>query len=149
MNKRRETKEEKVLITKIGKEETQTKNRIVEGAVAAYVETKAEIDRLTNALKSSKNVLVEEAKNILGDDDVSTITFGVDEDKVQIGFGYDIKITDDDTLYKILGERFEDLVTVKTSLTPDKKLKEMALEDDGLAECMSVKEKAPTFKVVK
>jgi len=149
MNKRKETKEEKVLLTKIGKEETQTKNRILEGAVAAYVETKAEIDRLNNALKSAKGVLVEEAKKVLGEDDISTITFCVDDDKVQVSFGYDIKITDDEKLYKILEERFEDLVETKISLAPGKKLKEMALEDDGLAECMSVKEKAPAFKVVK
>lgn len=143
------TKETKVLKIKIGKTETEEKNRVVEGAVASFVETKAEIDRLNNALKSAKEILVEEAKEILGEDDVSTITFSVDDDKVQVSFGYDIKITDDEKLHKILDERFEDLVLTKFTIVPTKKLKEMALEDDGLAECMSVKEKAPAFKVVK
>lgn len=139
-----------MLVTKIGKTQTETKNRIVEGAVAVYVETKAEIDRLIDALKSSKKVIVEEAKKVLGDDDdVSTITFGVDDDKVQVSFGYDIKVTDDLLLREVLDDRFDDLVTTKTSYTPVTKLKEMALEDDGLAECMSVKEKTPAFKVVK
>ena len=73
----------------------------------------------------------------------------VDDDKVKIGFAYDIKVKDVDALKEILGDRFDDLVSVKTDYKPDTKLKEMTLDDDGLKVCMSVKEKAPSVAVVK
>jgi len=138
-----------MLRVKIGREVTEQKDRSAEGAVADFVEIKTEIDALNEKLKVAKEVLIDKAVLILGDDETSTITFSVDDDSVQISFGYDIKVKDEDTLRKILADRFDDLVTTKTTFTPDKKLKEMALEDDGLHECMSVKAKTPALKVVK
>lgn len=138
-----------MLIVKIGRETTKQKDRNAEGSVADFVEIKTEIDELNEKLKVAKEVLIDKAVEILGDDETSTITFSVDDDSVQISFGYDIKVKDEATLRKILADRFDDLVTTKTTFTPDKKLKEMALEDDGLHECMSVKAKAPALKVVK
>ena len=138
-----------MLRVKIGREVTEQKDRGAEGSVADFVEIKTEIDALNEKLKVAKEVLIEKAVEILGDDETSTITFSVDDDSVQISFGYDIKVKDEDTLRKILADRFDDLVTTKTTFTPDKKLKEMALEDDCLHECMSVKAKAPALKVVK
>jgi bifunctional DNA-binding transcriptional regulator/antitoxin component of YhaV-PrlF toxin-antitoxin module len=93
--------------------------------------------------------MIDEAREVLGDGDTQTLTFCVDDDKVKIGFAYDVKVKDIDTLKEVLGERFDDLVTVKTDYKPDTKLKEMALDDDGLKECLSVKEKAPSVAVVK
>ena len=138
-----------MLIVKIGKNQTEEKSKVVEAAVTSFVATKSKIDELNAILKADKEVLIEKAKKILGDDDVSTITFMVGEEKVQMGFGYDIKISDDELLRKVLGDRFDDLVITKTSYAPEKKLKEMMVDDDGLAECLSIKEKATTFKVVK
>lgn len=138
-----------MLKVKIGRKTSTERNRSVEGAVTAFCETKAKIDELDEQLKKHKTLIVDEAKNILGDDDVSTITFSVGEDSVKISFGFDIKVTDDTTLKEILGDRFEDLVTVKTDYKPVNKLKEMALEDDGLKSCLAVKEKTPTVAVVK
>jgi len=40
-------------------------------------------------------------------------------------------------------------VSTKTVFTPGAKLKTMVLDDDGLRECLSVKAKAPAFKIVK
>ena len=138
-----------MLVVKIGKNQTEEKSKVVEAAVASFVETKHKIDELNVILKADKEVLIEKARKIFGDDDVSTITLMVGEDKVQMGFGFDIKISDDVLLRKVLGERFDDLVITKTSYAPEKKLKEMMLDDDGLAECLSIKEKATAFKVVK
>ena len=138
-----------MLNTKIAKITNESKDVAVETAVMGFVSTKAKIDELTKELKEHKDVLGLKAKEVLDGTDVSTITFGVDDDNVQITLGWDIKVSDDEALKKALGKRFEDLVTVKETFTPDKKLKEMALEDESLLECISVKEKAPAFKVVK
>ncbi|WP_294962356.1 hypothetical protein [Sulfurimonas sp.] len=138
-----------MLVVKIGKKETEVKNRAVESALNLFVETKQKIDGHNEDLKKAKEILIAEARIILGDDDTSTITFGVDDDKVKITFGYDIKVSDEDALKKMFGDRFDDLVTVKTVVTPGVKLKEMALDDDGLKMCLTVKEKAPAVAVVK
>ena len=138
-----------MLLVKIGKKETQVKNREIERAVGEFVDLKEQIASLNKDMQSPKEILVKEAKKILGDDDTSTITFGVDDDKIKITFGYDIKVSDQDALKNIFGDRFDDLVTIKTVVTPGAKLKEMALDDDGLKMCLSVKEKTPAISVVK
>ena len=138
-----------MLTVKIGKDEQQEKDRAVEQAVIGFVETKAKMDALKTELDGYKDALAAKAEDVLNGSDTSTITFGVDDDKVKITFGYDVKVKDVEALREILGERFDDLVAVKTDYKPETKLKEMAIEDDGLAECMTVKPKAPAVAVVK
>ena len=138
-----------MLTVKIGKNETELASKAVQAAVLNFVETKGEIDLLNEKLKGYKATMIDQARDILGDGDTQTLTFCVDDDKVKIGFAFDIKIKDEAALREILGERFDDLVSVKTDYKPDTKLKEMALDDDGLRECMSVKEKAPSVTAVK
>jgi len=138
-----------MLKVKIAKKESEQKDRVVESALGLFVETKAKIDELNKVLKEQKEVLVAKAKEILGDDEASTVTLSVDDDSVKITFGWDVKVDDEGKLQEILGERFDDLVTTNVVFKPDTKLRAMALEDDGLRECLVIKEKAPSVSVVK
>ncbi len=138
-----------MLRIKIGKSIQEEKDRVVESALGGFVDIKSQIDLLNVELKKHKDILIQKGRDILGDDEASTITFGVDDGNVNITFGWDIKVVDQDTLKAIVGDRFDDLVSTKVVCTPTAKLKEMVLEDDGLQRCMSVKEKAPALKIVK
>lgn len=138
-----------MLEIKIGKKVTEETNREVEAAVLGFVDIKSQIDKLNLKLKEHKDVLSQKGVTILEDSEASSVTLSVNEDNVNIKYDWDIKVTDDVKLKKIVGERFEDLVSTKTVFTPGAKLKTMVLDDDGLRECLSVKEKAPAFKIVK
>jgi len=138
-----------MLTVKIGKEESSLADKGVQIAVLGFAETKSKIDLLNVKLKDYKETIIEAGRTILGDGDTQTLTFCVDESKVKIGFAFDIKIKDEKALRELLGERFDNLVSVKIDYKPDTKLKEMALDDDGLKSCMSVKEKAPSVVMVK
>ena len=138
-----------MLKVKIGRTQTEEKNRKVESAVISFVEKKAKIDALTKELNEEKAILTQEAREILEDNDATVVTFGVDEDNVKVTFAYDVKVIDDEALKEQLGRRYKDLVTIKTEVKPVAKLKEMALEDDSLKDCLQVKEKTPTVAIVK
>lgn len=138
-----------MLTVKIGKDETPLESKAVQAAVLGFIAVKSEMDLLKKKLDEHKAVMVDEAREILSDDETQTLTYCVGDDKVKVSFGFDIKVKDADGLRTLLGSRFDDLVTVKTDYKPDTKLKEMALDDDGLKSCLSVKEKAPSVAVVK
>lgn len=138
-----------MLKVKIAKKESEQKDRVVESALALFVETKVKIDALNKVLKEQKDVLTTKAREILGDDEASTVTLSVDDDSVKITFGWDVKVEDEGTLQEILGDRFQDLVTTNVVFKPDNKLRVMAVDDDGLRECLVIKEKAPSVAVVK
>ncbi len=138
-----------MLKVKIAKKESEQKDRVVESAVGLFVETKTKIDELNKVLKEQKDVLVAKARDILGEDEASTLTFSVDDDSVKISFGWDVKVENEGVLQEILGERFQDLVTTNVVFKPDGKLRAMALEDDALRECLIIKEKSPAVSIVK
>jgi hypothetical protein len=140
-------KGKRMLVKKIGKNEETQRNKEVESAVTRYVDTKAEIDKLNEQLKVDKEIIATFGKNELEESEASTITLSCGDSTIKLTFGFDVRVSNVETLEKILGERFQDLVTVKTECKPDTKLKQMALNDDGLKECLVIKEKAPTFKV--
>ncbi len=135
--------------TKIGKEVSTIKDSTTERALKDFVKTKAEIDALNSLLKEQKEVLANKAKGLLYEEEASTILFQSGDSAVKITLGIDAKIKDEEILRKILGERFHDLVNETITQKPEKKLKEMALEDDALLECIELKEKAPAVSVVK
>ena len=118
-------------------------------AIKRFVETKKELDLQTGKLKSIKDELVIEAQNILKSVDETGVTFITGDDSVKVAFGWDIGVSDEATLAELLGDRFDDLVTTKIVYTPTSKLKEMSLQDDGLKQCLTVKEKAPTVTITK
>jgi len=138
-----------MLVVKIGKKTTPRENIEDDVAFLNFVKTKKEIDTLNESLKKSKEHLSTAAKEELGESDAATVTFQKDGYAIKISFGWDIKIKDEDLLKEIIGDRFEDLVETKVTQAPSKKLKELALEDDGLQKCMVVKEKAPSVTMVK
>ena len=138
-----------MLVAKIGKKTTEETSREVEAAVIKFVDIKEQIDKLTVVLKEQKEILVKKGEAILEDSEASSVTLGVGDDNVNIKFDWDIKVDNEKKLRAVIGDRFSDLVTTKTVFTPTAKLKGMALEDDGLKECLSVKPKAPAFKIVR
>jgi len=138
-----------MIAVKIGKKTKPREKLSDEMALIGFVKTKQEIDALNQELKSFKEVLAEAAKEELGNTDASTVTFQMDDKAVKISFGWDVKIKDPDTLKEVLGDRFYDLVEETIVQKPAKKLKEIALEDDGIRECLEIKEKSPSVAVVK
>ena len=138
-----------MIVVKIGKKTSPRENISDEMALLGFIKTKGEIDTLNEELKGYKTVLAEAAKEELSDTDASTVTFQIGDKAVKISFGWDIKIKDPDTLKEVLGERFYDLVEETIVQKPAKKLKEIALEDDGIRECLEIKEKTPTVTAVK
>ena len=138
-----------MLHAKIGKDEFPVKDRKALADLLGFVETKAKIDALNEVLKGYKSGLVEKAREIIGDSEAQTLTFVAGDDAVKVSFGYDIKIDDEAALVELLGERFDDLVKTVVSYKPETKLKEMALEDDGIKSCLKIKEKTPSIAVVK
>jgi len=147
MKKRK--RQRKMLKAKVGKRVSEHKDSDTEIAVMQFVNIKREIDELNVKLKEQKAVLSQKARDFLSDDDASTITFSVDEDSVKVSFGWDVKVDDEGKLQDILGKRFEDLVKTSVVFKPVDKLRVMAIDDDGIRECLIVKEKAPAVSVVK
>ncbi len=134
---------------KINKSINQINDIVLEEAIRGFVGVKSEIDRLNEKLEKYKEVINQKAKEILSGDDTATVTLGVDNGNIKVTFGWDIKVADEPKLRVILGNRFDDLVNSTTTFAPLPKLKEMALNDDGLKECLSIKEKSPSITVVK
>ena len=142
-----------MLEIKIGRKSTQQNNKVVESALTQFVELKAEQTKIDNKLKEQQTILAEFGKGELSNSDNSSLTLSVGDDGVNIKFDWNIKVSDKEKLREILGDRYQDLVTVKTEITPVAKLKKDALaalekDDSELMDCFSIKEKAPAFKVV-
>lgn len=135
---------------KIGKNVVgNRKDKGLQEAISSFVELKKEIDLQNEKLKFVKEVIVAKAKEILEGVDETGVTLIAGDDSVKVAFGWDISVSDEATLTELLGDRFDDLVTTKVSYTPTAKLKEMSLQDDGLKQCLNVKEKAPTVTIGK
>lgn len=136
------------MIVKIGKKNFGCDTKEAIRAVEDFYDLKREIDVLSEKLKEHKEVIVSYAKEALEGNDNATVTFEADTKIVKVSFGWDINIEDEVKLKEILGERFDVLVKTETVLKPERRLKEMALEDDGLKLCLSIKEKTPSVAVV-
>lgn len=144
-----------MLRVKIGKDEIEVKDRKVESKLLEYLEVKAEADKLANQLKELKDPLLEFAAAQLDGNDATIVTIApVDTslpglEGLKVTFGIDVKIGDVEKLEKILGDRFDDLVKTEETYKPENKLKEMAVDDEGLRECLVIKDKTPSITVVK
>lgn len=134
---------------KIAKQTDKIKSVKVEKAIEELAKLKQVSDDANDQMKAHKETIIEEARKQLDGTDIQTISFGVSETEVKVSFSYDIKIQDEDNLLALLGDRYYDLTTEKKVISPTTKLKEMALEDDGLSDYMSIKEKAPAVSVKK
>lgn len=136
-----------MLSVKIGRDQKELRNKKIEEAVTKFVLLKNAQKELTEQLKEQQNILSDFGRIELEDIDAASITLIAGDDAVNIKYDWDVKVKDNEKLEHILGDRYQDLVSIKTEVKPGTKLKTMALEDDGLKLCFDVKEKAPAFKV--
>lgn len=139
-----------MLSVKIGKETQSLSDKKVEAAVAGFLSVKDEMDLLNEKLKEHKEAINLCAKSVLEGSEAATVSLlGADGQGVKVTFGWDVSVSDNAGLKTLLGKRFNDLVDTQTVYKPVAKLKKMALEDDGLKECLTIKEKAPSVSVVR
>jgi len=134
---------------KIGSLSAQVNDKKLKTAISSFIKAKKELDLQNIALKSIKDEIVAKAKELLEDEKETTITFSCNEDSVKVVFAWDINIVNQNLLFETLGTRFDDLVNTKISYIPTAKLKQMSLEDENLAKCLSQKEKVPALSVIK
>lgn len=115
--------------------------------IKKFVDLKKVIEAQEKELKALKDEIVHEAKEFLKDKEEATVTFDVLDDSVKVAFAWDMSIVNEAQLMEILGARFDDLVKTKISYSPTENLKEMINADDGLKECIKIKEKAPAVTI--
>jgi len=121
----------------------------LKASIFEYITLKDEISFINERLKQARDIISVKAKEILEDCDETTITLLADNESLKVVFAWDINISDEAKLNELLGSRFDDLVNTKISYTPTAKLKDMSLSDDGLKECLSIKQKAPIFTILR
>ncbi|QMS60452.1 hypothetical protein IXZ18_10220 [Campylobacter fetus subsp. venerealis bv. intermedius] len=137
------------MIVKIGKNETKIHDKSLENAVNEFACLKHKIDSLGDELKAYKEIIAGKASELLNDSDALSINFeSLSGNKLKVSFGFDVKVRDADTLAVLLGDKFSLLVKEEKIYKPEKRLKELALEDDGLKECLEIKEKAPLVSLI-
>lgn len=137
------------VVVKIGKQEKEVIAARVESAANGFLALKAQIDALSEELEERKTILVEFANAQLKASDASTLAIGVANGAIKVEFGWDVKVENEAALRDLLGARFDDLVKTKITYTPEAKLKEMALIDDGLKETLLIKEKKPSVTAIR
>ncbi|AQW80774.1 hypothetical protein [Campylobacter pinnipediorum] len=138
------------MIVKIGKKETNLTDKKLGRSIEDFCELKAQIDVLNEKLKDTKEYIAFRANELLSDSDANTISLIVDNDNgVKVSLGQDIVIKDDELLRELLGDKFDMLVKTEVVYKPERKLKELALEDNGLKECLSIKQKAAAVSMLK
>ncbi|CUU83514.1 Uncharacterised protein [Campylobacter hyointestinalis subsp. hyointestinalis] len=137
------------MLVKIGKNETKIHDKSLESAVDEFAYLKRKIDSLNDELKAYKDIIANKANELLENSDALSIGFeSISGNKLKVTLGWDVKVKDADTLALLLGDKFSLLVKEEKIYKPEKRLKELALDDDGLKECLEIKEKAPSFYVL-
>ncbi|EAJ5692751.1 hypothetical protein IO424_000062 [Campylobacter fetus] len=137
------------MLVKIGKNETKIHDKRLETAIDEFAYLKRKIDSLNDELKVFKDVITSKANELLGDSDALSIGFeSISGNRLKVSLGWDVKVKDPDTLALLLGDKFSLLVKEEKIYKPEKRLKELALDDDGLKECLEIKEKAPSISLI-
>ncbi|MFW5606095.1 MAG: hypothetical protein ACOCMY_00035 [Campylobacter hyointestinalis] len=137
------------MIVKIGKNETKIHDKSLESAVDEFSYLKRKIDSLNDELKAYKDVIANKASVLLENSDALSIGFeSISGNRLKVSLGWDVKVKDADTLALLLGDKFSLLVKEERVYKPEKRLKELALEDDGLKECLEIKEKTPSVSLI-
>lgn len=138
-----------MIVARVGKNEQRFEHKALEKAIFAFIEAKSAIESWNESVKDAKVLIEVEAKSLLVNSEAATISLFVEkEDGVKVSFGWDIKVGDDVKLKELLGESFNLLVKTETIYKPEAKLKELALQDDGLKACLIIKEKAAAVSVL-
>ncbi|ANE33731.1 hypothetical protein CHL_0355 [Campylobacter hyointestinalis subsp. lawsonii CCUG 27631] len=137
------------MIVKIGKNETRIYDKSLETAVDEFAYLKRRIDSLNDQLKVYKDIIANKANELLENSDALSIGFeSISGNKLKVSLGWEVKVKDPDTLALLLGDKFSLLVKEERVYKPEKRLKELALEDDGLKECLEIKEKTPSVSLI-
>ncbi|CUU79931.1 hypothetical protein [Campylobacter hyointestinalis] len=137
------------MLVKIGKNETKIHDKRLETAVDEFAYLKRKIDSLNDELKVFKDIITSKANELLGDSDALSIGFeSISGNRLKVTLGWDVKVKDPNTLALLLGDKFSLLVKEEKIYKPEKRLKELALDDDGLKECLEIKEKAPSISLI-
>lgn len=137
------------MLVKIGKNETKIHDKSLESAVDEFAYLKRKIDSLNDELKAYKDIIANKASVLLENSDALSIGFeSISRNKLKVSLGWDVKIKDPNTLALLLGDKFSLLVKEERVYKPEKRLKELALDDDGLKECLEIKEKAPSISLM-
>ncbi|AQW87875.1 hypothetical protein CPIN18021_1076 [Campylobacter pinnipediorum subsp. caledonicus] len=138
------------MIVKIGKQEINLTDKKLGRNIEDFCEIKAQVDALNNKLKDIKEYIAFRANELLADSDANTISLIVDNyNGVKVNLGQDIVIKDNELLKELLGDKFDMLVKTEVVYKPERKLKELALDDDGLKECLSIKQKTPAVSMLR
>jgi len=137
-----------MLEIKIGKSQTQKTNRKIENAIKRFINLKNQEKSIKQKLKNIQTLLAKFGEIELNEKDNASINLIVDDNTLNIKYDWDIKVKDNKKLHDILGNRYKDLVNIRTQIKPLTKLKEMALDNDNLKLCLDIKQKSPVFKVM-
>lgn len=137
-----------MLEIKIGKSQTQKTNKKIENAIKRFINLKNQEKSIKQKLKNIQTLLAKFGEIELNEKDNASINLIVDDNRLNIKYDWDIKVKDNKKLHDILGNRYKDLVNIRTQIKPLTKLKEMALDNDNLKLCLDIKQKSPVFKVM-
>ncbi|QMS61887.1 hypothetical protein GZ988_005150 [Campylobacter fetus] len=137
------------MLVKIGKNETKIHDKSLENAVDEFAYLKRRVDSLNDELKAYKDIIVNKANELLENSDALSIGFeSISGNRLKVSLGWDVKVKDADTLALLLGDKFSLLIKEEKIYKPEKRLKELALNDDGLKECLEIKEKAASISLI-
>lgn len=116
-------------------------------ALAHFVTLKSKEKQLKEELELCHEAIVSFSRKYV-DSDGCTVTLECPAgQKIKVAFGTDITINDAETLQGLLGEGWGLLVKQKISFAPEPKLKEIALDNPQIRECLKYKEKRPAISV--
>lgn len=137
-------------IVKKGKDQIACHDRVFADNIRLACGLMADIRKIDPMLKAQKEVIAERAREYI--DNAGTVTFIVDEISCKVTFGYECTIPEGniEEVRRLLGDRFEDLVKVKTVYNGTSKLIEMAADADrgrAIAKHLVVKEKSPSIQI--
>jgi hypothetical protein len=137
------------VIIKKGRETSSLNSPKLAEIIMAAQRLNIEMKALEPALKEYKEQIALAARDYI--DASGTLTFIVDGVYCRVTFGYECVILEEKVseVRRILGNRFEDLVKVKTVYNGTTKLIDMAADGDSgkaLAACLTVKEKTPSIR---
>ncbi|OCS25331.1 hypothetical protein [Campylobacter fetus] len=117
------------MLVKIGKTETKIHDKSLENAVNEFAYLKQKIDSLNDELKAFKEIIINKAsEQLLGSDSLSVSFESMNENKVKVSFGWDVKVSNPDTLAVLLGDKFDLLVKSEMTYKAEKKAKRTSVK---------------------
>jgi hypothetical protein len=131
-----------------GKEESVIYDPELADELMQLRELVADIKAIEPSVNHLKEKIAERAKSLM--DEGGTITFIANGHPIKITFGYSCIIPEEklEKVKEILGDRFEDLVKIKTAISGTSKLIEIASDDKKkhpIRDLLIIKENAPKF----